>query len=72
MATAFEAGPLHWARMEVVINAWERRATDSDIYKTLLSAKTNPDYRETGLWEQIEHMLRSGYLDGAPGTQSLS
>jgi hypothetical protein len=69
-AAAFEFGPLHLARMETVQEAWERRATDGDIYRKLLSFRTNDLYAASFLLDQIDYLFGTGYLDGAPGTSS--
>ncbi|MFY1659359.1 hypothetical protein [Micromonospora sp. WMMD1274] len=67
-ASAFEFGPLHWARMETIANAWERRATDRDVFQTLISAPNDENFKGTFFADQINYMMSLGYLDGAPGT----
>jgi hypothetical protein len=43
---------------------------DRDIYKTLLSARSEDLYKGNLLVDQIDCMLTSGYLDEAPGIPS--
>lgn len=66
-AAVFEFRTLHLARMATIMSAFHNRATDRDVFNTLVALAVDPQYRDTLVAVDVAEMRNVRYLRNAPG-----